>query len=159
MFSEPDKLSLKGSKLSRPSKPLRGFEDRRRFEPSKLLVSVRLRHPGGQLSASPRVASSGPKSTATSRLSGSSPPPFSILCVKREAIEAAGDLKDSILYESHVPPDDKNQDLIRVASPLITPITPTNHLKQAPRTHAASANHCRQAHEPHRGQMYGQKPA
>jgi hypothetical protein len=37
-------------------------------------VSVRLRHPGGQLSASPRVASSGPKSTATSRLSGSSPP-------------------------------------------------------------------------------------
>ncbi len=57
--------------------------------------------------------------------------------MKREAIEAAGDLKDSILYESHVPPDDKNQDLIRVASPLITPIRPPRHtnttqLKQAP---------------------------
>jgi hypothetical protein len=48
--------------------------------------------------------------------------------VLASAICPAGDLKDSILYESHVPPDDKNQDLIRVASPLITPIIPAKHM-------------------------------
>jgi hypothetical protein len=76
--------------------------------------------------------------------------------VKREAIEAAGDLKDSILYESHVPPDDKNQDLIRVASPLITPIIPTKHMN--PLKHAnPTLRPARSQTDENCCQMYGEK--
>ena len=101
-----------------------------------------------------------PRCSCSSQAPTSLPPQIDVY---RRATQGPEVLKIGILYESHVPPDDKNQDLIRVASPLITPSSPpitlTNHLKQAPRTHAASANHSRQTHEPHRGQMHGQKCA